>query len=198
VATGLGLPAPSPSETLNDEVEASAALSQIGQTWPADGRMVAIVVDPDAGLDGVQDVRRELFSAGLVPLVVAPHGGMLEGDIAAQRTFATARSVEFDAVLLAGCPAPAPDALPARDAKAGAASSATVDPRVVLLLEEAYRHAKAIGAWGAGTEALRGAGYSVDEVGVVTGDDATAVLENVLGLLGTHRVWERFPAKVSV
>ena len=122
---------------------------------------------------------------------------MLEGDIAAQRTFATARSVEFDAVLLAGCPAPAPDALPARDAKAGAAAAA-LDPRVVLLLEEAYRHAKAIGAWGAGVDALREAGYSVDEVGVVAGDEAAVVLGQVLELLGNHRVWERFPAKVSV
>ena len=196
VATGLGLPAPDASEPLDDGAETSPALSQIGQTWPTDGRMVAIVVDPDAGLEGVQDVRRALFAAGLVPLVVAPHGGMLEGDIAAQRTFATARSVEFDAVLLAGCPVPAPDALPARDAKAGAASTA-LDPRVVLLVEEAYRHAKAIGAWGAGVEALREAGYSIDEVGVVSGDDSTAVLEEVLGLLGAHRVWERFPASIT-
>ena len=62
----------------------------------------------------------------MVPLLIAPHGGMV-GDLPVQRTFATGRSVEFDAVLLAGAPAPAPDALPARDAKAGTPVPATVE-----------------------------------------------------------------------
>ena len=56
----------------------------------------------------------------MVPLLIAPHGGTVDG-MPVQRTFATARSVEFDALLVAGAPIPAPDALPARDEKAGAA-----------------------------------------------------------------------------
>ena len=43
----------------------------------------------------------------MVPLVIAPAGGMLGADgdpVTVQRTFATARSVEFDALLLAGAP----------------------------------------------------------------------------------------------
>jgi catalase len=140
VATGLGLPAPQPTVPLAD-VAPSPALSQVGEQWPGDGRMVGIVVDPDSDLDDVGSVRRAVFAAGMVPLLIAPHGGMV-GGMPVQRTFATARSVEFDAVLLAGAPAPAPDALPARDAKAGAAGPATVDPRVLLPVEEAWRHAK--------------------------------------------------------
>jgi catalase len=197
VATGLGLSAPEPTEALEDTLAPSPALSQLGQEWPVDGRMVAVVVDAEGSLDGVRETRRALFAAGLVPLVVAAHGGTLEDGTAVQRTFATARSVEFDAVLLAGMPAPAPDALPARDAKAGAADVASVDPRVVLLVEEAYRHAKAIGAWGPGVNALRAAGLSVDDLGVVTADDAGTVTDDVLTLLGSHRVWERFPASVG-
>jgi catalase len=194
VATGLGLPAPSPTVAL-EEVEASPALSQVGGEWPADGRMVGIVVDPDDDLDTVRVVRQAVFAADMVPLLIAPHGGMV-GELPVQRTFATARSVEFDVLLLAGSPAPAPDALPARDAKAGASDTASVDPRVLLLVDECWRHAKAIGAWGAGQAALEHAGVAGTE-GVVGGDDAAAVVDEVQKLMAYHRVWERFPASVA-
>ncbi|WP_341230584.1 catalase [Nocardioides salarius] len=189
VATGLGLEAPEPTVPLA-EATPSPALSQVGGAWPPDGRLVGIVVDPDAGLDGVEAVRRAVFEAGMVPLVVAPHGGTLDG-VPVQRTFATVRSIELDVVLLAGAPAPAPDALPQRDAKAGAEDASSVDPRVLLLVEEAFRHAKAIGAWGAGGRVLELAGCS-GAPGVVSGDDATQVLGDVQQLMASHRVWERF------
>ncbi|MET7808230.1 catalase [Micromonospora chersina] len=194
VATGLGLPAPKPTVPLA-ETQPSPALSQVGREWPGDGRTVGIVVDADSDLDGVGEVRGAVFAAGMVPLLIAAHGGTV-GDLPVQRTFATGRSVEFDAILLAGAPAPAPDALPARDAKAGAADSATVDPRVLLLVEEAWRHAKAIGAWGAGADVLRQAGVA-GSPGVVTGDSGGEVFGAVQQLMSAHRVWERFPASVS-
>ncbi|GAA1157014.1 catalase [Nocardioides aquiterrae] len=189
VATGLGLPAPEPTIALQ-EPEPSPALSQVGEAWPPDGRMVGIVVDPDGDLTGVEEVRLAVFGAGMVPLLIGPHGGTI-GGMAVQRTFATARSVEFDAVLLAGAPVPAPDALPARDAKAGAADTAAVDPRVVLLVEEAYRHCKVIGAWGAGETVLEAAGVT-GTPGIVRGDGAAEVLEQVQEQMAYHRVWERF------
>ena len=189
VATGLGLEAPEPTEELV-EATPSPALSQVGGEWPPDGRLVGIVVDPDAGLDGVEAVRQAVFDAGMVPLVVAPHGGKVEG-VPVQRTFATVRSIELDVVLLAGAPTPAPDALPQRDAKAGAEDASRVDPRVLLLVEEAFRHAKAIGAWGEGSRVLELAGCS-GAPGVVSGDDATQVLGDVQQLMASHRVWERF------
>jgi catalase len=99
-------------------------------------------------------------------------------------------------VLLAGTPAPAPDALPARDAKAGAAGPATVDPRVVLLVEEAWRHAKAIGAWGAGATVLTLTGVA-GTPGVVTAGSGDAAFAEVQQLMAAHRVWERFPAAVA-
>ena len=195
VATALGLPAPEPTEQTG-EVVPSPVLSQLaGGPWPGDGRVVGIVVDPAGDLPDVEAVRTAIDEAGMVPLVIAPHGGKV-GDLDVQRTFATVRSVELDVVLLAGSPAPAPDALPARDAKAGAAGTASLDPRVVLLLEEAYRHAKVVGAWGAGIDALSAVGLSDDVPGVVTGSEGPAVLTQVQDLMGTHRVWERFPAAV--
>jgi catalase len=194
VANGLGLIAPSPTIPLAD-VEPSPALSQVGKQWPADGRMIGIVVDPDGDVGDLESLRTAVFDVGMVPLIIAPHGGMIAG-VPVQRTFATGRSIELDALLLAGCPAPAPDALVSRNGKAGAADTTALDPRVVLLIEECFRQAKAIGAWGAGSEALTRAGFEVGE-GMVTGDSAGRVFEEVSGLLGQHRVWDRFPAAVA-
>lgn len=195
VATGLGLPVPQAEGALADP-DPSPALSQVGGIWPVDGRVIGIVADKDADLDGVRAVRDAVQEAGMVPLVIAPAGGVLDagGDpITVQRTFATARSVEFDAVLLAGAPAAGADAIGARDAKAGSGGRAT-DPRLLLLLDEAYRHAKAIGAWAGGDAVLASAGVPQGAPGVVSGDSGTEVLEQVGQLLGGHRVWERFPA----
>ncbi len=196
VAAGLGLPAPKPSVPLV-ELEPSPALSQLGSTWPTDGRMVGIVVDPDGDLSGVEEVAAAVKAAGMVPLIVAPHGGTLDNGLAVQRALGATRSVEFDAVLLAGSPAPASDALIARDSKSGEPSAPVVDPRVELLLQECFRHAKALGAWGAGVEALELAGITADEAGVVTGDEPTEVFAAVHEFLGAHRVWERFDTTVS-
>jgi len=189
VAAGLGLPAPTADDL--PQVQPSPALSQLGRTWPVDGRMVGIVVDADDpdGLEGVRTARLALQAAGVVPLVIAARGGDLAHGLVAQRTFLTARSVEFDALLVAAAPPPAPDALPTRDAKAGAGvAGSPLDPRVDLLIAETFRHAKAIGAWGAGA-AVVGSGP-----GVVTGEGPTDVVEQVLALLGEHRVWARFAA----
>jgi catalase len=117
-----------------------------------------------------------------------------------QRTFDTARSVEFDALLLADAPAPAPDAVAARDAKAGAANLATnlatVDPRVLRLVGEAWRHAKAISAWGPGSEVVNQAGIA-GTPGVVVAETGAQALAEVVDLLAAHRVWQRFPATIA-
>ncbi|MFD8595295.1 catalase [Kitasatospora sp. NPDC059646] len=187
VADGLGLPAPE-AETV--DIDPSPALSQLGGRWPVAGRTVGILTGPDTDPDALAAVREAALAADLVPLVVAATGGDPDS---VQRSFATARSVEFDAVLLAGTPAPAGDATPARDARA-AGPDDTVDPRIVLLLGEAWRHAKAIGGWGPARDALAAAGLPADGEGVVLGDDPVRVLREVADLLAEHRVWKRFPA----
>ncbi|WP_030420497.1 catalase [Streptomyces sp. NRRL F-5065] len=198
VAEGLGLPAPGPTEPLAD-VTPSPALSQLGRSWPADGRVVGIVTGADGDLAGVRAVREAVLDAGMVPLVVAPAGGTLGAGAEAltvQRTYATARSVEFDAVLLAGTPGPGADAYTARDAKStpGPTGTAEVDPRVGLLLSEAFRHGKAIGVWAGGEAALAGAAVPADAPGVVVADSGTSALSRVAELMSVHRVWERFTA----
>ncbi|NJQ02697.1 catalase [Streptomyces zingiberis] len=202
VATGLGMPAPEPPEPLAD-VAPSPALSQLGREWPAEGRIIGIVADGNSDLDAVRAVRQAVLDRSMVPLVVAPTGGTLgagSGDpVTVQRTFAAARSVEFDALLLAGAPEPGDDAHGARDAKAGGGSGAPVDPRVALLAGEAFRHAKALGGWGDARRVTEAAGIDPAAPGVILADGpdgAVDVLDGVAGLLTRHRVWDRFPATV--
>ncbi len=193
VAKGLGLPAPA-STTRPKTVTPSPALSQVGQTWPTDGRVIGILVDP-TDLDGVSTVRETILAGGMVPLLIAPTGGALDAGsgLVAQRTLLTARSVEFDALLVAGSP-PAGADEPGR--AAADLPDDTVDPRVIRMIQECYRHAKAIGAWGAGRIAVEAAGYAT-EPGIVIDDDPSDVLKATTILLEAHRVWERFPATIA-
>ncbi|GHK03851.1 catalase [Streptomyces sp. Y2F8-2] len=199
VAAGLGLPAPEATVPIV-AVDPSPALSQVGETWPLDGRVIGVVTDGSTDLDGLRTVRDAVFTAGMVPLVIAPTGGKLDPDgepISVQRSFATARSVEYDAVLVVGAPAPAPDAYGARDAKAGEpGADGSVDPRVLLMLAEAFRHGKAIGGWAGAEAALQAAGVPTDAPGVVTAQTGSGALQQISGLLTKHRVWERFASRV--
>jgi catalase len=156
-----------------------------------DGRIIGIVATEGSDVGAV---RQAVLDAGMLPLIVAPHGGKL-GGLDVQRTFDTARSVEFDAVLVAAAPPPAPGAIPARDAKAGAPGAAPVDPRVLLLIDEAWRHAKAIGAWGDGAALIEQTG-AAGTPGVVTAGDGLSAFTAVRELLADHRVWDRFPASL--
>jgi catalase len=195
VAAGLGMAAPEATEEVADAAP-SPAVSQLGGTWPVAGRVVGIVADADSDVDAVQAAREALDEAGIVPLVIAPAGGTLggpDGGIPVQRTYLTARSTEFDAVLVAGSGAPGPDAQPGRDAKAGQPGSA-VDPRLVLLLTELFRHAKAIGGWDAAAGCLDAAGIPQDAAGLALGDSPADVVPKLTELLAAHRAWERFPA----
>ena len=199
VARGLGMPAPEATENV-PEAQPSPALSQLGKTWPVAGRVVGIVADESSDLEAIRDARKALDDAGILPLVIAPSGGTLggeaDGGIPVQRTYLTARSTEFDAVILAGSAAPADDAEQGLDAKAGE-PGVSLDPRVVLLLSEAFRHAKAIGAWGSGAAGVDAASIPDDAAGVVLGDSAGQVVPQIQELLAAHRAWERFPAATS-
>ncbi len=197
VALGLGLPAPKTAGAPRP-VEPSAALTQLGRAWPTAGRVIGVIADPAGDVGMVQNVRERIRENGMIPVVVAATGGALENGggeaVAVQRSFATARSVEFDALLLAGAPAPGRDAYGARDAKAGnGAGHSRVDPRVLLMLNEAFRHAKPIGGWGAAPEAFAMAGIPAEAPGVVMADDGARALAETMRYLEQHRVWDRFP-----
>ena len=133
---------------------------------------------------------------GVVGLLVAPTGGPVWPDraVPAHRTLLTARSVEFDAVVVAAVPAPSGLTRQSLDAKAAAGAEREVDPRVGLLVDESFRHAKTIGVLGQGADAGV-LGLDADAVGVVVGD-AAAVAAGVVAGLAEHRAWGRFtPAR---
>ncbi|GAA4402503.1 catalase CatB [Fodinibacter luteus] len=192
VAAGLGLPEPTAAEAQPGDTAPSPALSQLGEEWPVEGRTVGVVVDEDADPDVAAAVVAALAEAGTVPLLVAPRGGPVWPDRAevAHRTLLTARSVEFDAVVLVSVPPPAPNALQPLDTKAAAVATPAVDARVSLLVDEVYRHAKAIGIVG-GADTATAVGLSEAVPGVHVGS-ADAVVEDLLASMRRHRVWERF------
>ena len=176
VAAGLGLPAP--KGTPPQEGLVSPALSQVVTTpGPISGRKVGVIADDGSDLSGIADLRKALEALGAVVNVIAPHGGMLGSGKKAQvieRTFLTVRSIEFDALVVAGGTTPVPEI------------------KLAILLQEAYRHCKPIGAWGDGAEVLASAGIPADGPGVLNaGSAGKAFTTELVTALGLHRVWDR-------
>ncbi|MEO8850836.1 MAG: catalase HPII, partial [Allobranchiibius sp.] len=95
-------------------------------------------------------------------------------------------------LVVVGLTPPAPDAMVHADAKAGTGDSSTTDPRVVKLLQEVWRHSKAIGSIDADA-ALAAGGVPADGLGVSAGA-AAEVGPDILTLLEAHRSWGRFDA----
>ena len=144
VAAGLGLPAPAGSPP--EDVTLSPALSQVvTEPGPIAGRKIGVIADVGADLAGIDKLRKAAAKLGASVLVVASAGGVLSHGArreTVERTLLTARSIEFDAVVVAGGTTPSGDI------------------KLVLLLQEAFRHAKVLGAWGDGTAVLEAAGHS--------------------------------------
>jgi len=175
VAAGLGLPAPAGNPA---EVTPSPALSQITNVpGPVAGRKVGVLADAGSDLAGIAKLEKAMAKLGVTVLVIAPIGGVLGKGAKAtivKRTAATARSIEFDALLVAG------------------GTSVTGDIKQTILLHEVFRQCKAIGAWGDGAAVLQAAGIDVSGPGVLVGAAADKTFTDPLVLaLGLHRVWER-------
>ncbi|PJJ56139.1 catalase [Mumia flava] len=193
VADALGMPVPDPDDPLA-EPDPSPALSQLGDRWPVDGRRVGVVVDGDD--EEAQSVVAALSSAQATPLVIAAHGGRV-GRLPVAHAFSSVRSVELDALIVLGRPAPAADADPVGDAKAGVGSrdEDAIDPRVLLLVQECYRHAKPLAALGAGIDVLDATGC--EGPGVARADSGPDAVAATTDALASHRVWDRFSSSAN-
>jgi catalase len=178
VAAGLGLPAP--KGTPPEDVVLSPALVQIlAEPGRIDGRKIGIVADAGSDLAGVAKLVKAVEAMGVTPLIVAPVGGVLKAgrrQVTVDRTFATARSIEFDAIVVAAGTTPA------------------ADIKLVVMLHEAFRHCKAIAAWGDGTAVLKAARLPLKGPGIAVADDVDkAFTANLSTALGLHRAWDRAP-----
>ncbi|MCW2557299.1 MAG: catalase [Mycobacterium sp.] len=176
VAIGLGLPAPKGKPPV-DIVESPALSQVVDVPGPIDGRKIGIIAGPASDLAGVTKLAQSIQRLGATPLVTAPQGGVLKSgrrSVIVERTLLTARSIEYDAVVVAAGTAPAGDI------------------KLIVLLQEAFRHCKAVGAWGDGTAALAAAGIDVDGPGVLVADGVDKSFTDALvSAVGLHRVWER-------
>ena len=182
VAYGLGLPAPQGNPPT--DVVPSPALSQIdGLAYPVTGRNIGIVVAPGADLAGVAALQKAILAKGAVPLVVAPLGGTVvtgRRSVIVERTLAATRSVEYDAVVVAG------------------GTAGLHDIKLTVLLQELWRHLKVIAAVGDGEQVLLDAGIDVTTPGVLLAPTATAAFgKELLGQVALHRVWDRAPLVMS-
>lgn len=182
VADGLGLPAPQGNPPADGAI--SPALSQIvTEPGPVTGRKVAVIADAGSDLTGIAALTKALARQGVTALVTAATGGTLKSgrrSLVVERTFATTRSVEFDAAIIAS------------------GTSATDDIKLVVMLQELFRHCKPLGAWGDGAAMLEAAGIDRTAAGVVVGDDSDKVFSSdLVAALGLHRVWERAGAVMA-
>ena len=172
VADNLGLPHPRQQEV--PDASPSPALSQLGKTWPIDGRRVAILINSNQELDGVGELLNDLFDAGAVPMVISTKGGTVsvdETEVSVSRTYLTARSIEFDAAVVLDPPH---------------------NSEVSTMLGEFERHKKAIVlADSNASSALEYARVKTEQPGIVSVDSPRQAAEPIKKLLASHRVWER-------
>ncbi len=175
VASRLGLEAPVPA-TPPVAPAASPALSQVGGRWPVAGRRIGILTDADSDIGDVAAAVASITAAKVVPLVFAPHGGTLQhegGPVPISRTYFTGRSIEVDAVLIAG----SPDEANAR-----------------IIVDEAFRHLKPIGVLPPGSKLLAAANVPLEAPGVFAESGGSQIVESLIAGLEQHRVWDRVVA----
>jgi catalase len=143
-----------------------------------------VVAYSGSDLAGIAKLRQALDKQGAALHVIAPVGGVLTdgtNEEIVERTLLTARSIEFDAIVVAD------------------GTALTGDIKLVLLLQEAYRHCKPVGAWGSGTATLEATNITPDGPGVVTGKSAAkSFTDNLIAAVGLLRAWDRAPLVMTI
>lgn len=116
VAQGLGIPVPLKPDPGPDAVvpepdgSTSPALSMVRGSWPVAGRTVGVVIGAGAH-DNLSGLLDGLRAHQVLPLVIGPAGSSVNGELP-QRSYATATSVELDALVIAAPTPPEPGAQP--------------------------------------------------------------------------------------
>ena len=196
VAGKLGLDEPA-AESVDDKLPASPSLSQLATiTDSIATRKIAVLAADGVDVRGTERFKAAMEDKGAIVEVLAPRaGGALSGgdggELAVDRAINTMASVLYDAVVV----------------PCGPDSVATLadDGYAVHFVTEAYKHLKAVGAFGAGIDLLRKAGVDGQladgaEVVNVNGVVSTTAAEDSMSDeffeafaddLAQHRVWDR-------
>jgi catalase len=190
IAVGLGLtklmaatPPPGPAQTVKGEAPhpASPALSLRNQ--PRDSiksRKVAILASDGARAAEILAIQAALAKEAAVGELIAPHAGSLEADdgslVPIDKSLLTVSSVMYDAVYVPG----------------GAPSVAALSNRVeaIEFVQDAYRHAKTVGATAEGIELIAAAKLP----GVITDVKEAVPAEQPGVILGRPGRAEKFAA----
>jgi catalase len=171
VAVAAGIGVDEPVKTGDNHGRISPALSLAARPGTGVvGRRVAILAGPGVEVAGVSRLRAALAERGVMVDLLAPAAGELRTEDAdrtllpAATAMATMASVLYDAVVVAG-------------GEEGVAALST-DGHAVHFVAEAYKHAKPIGALGAGVGLLRRAQLpGADGSAAPDGADAGVVLQ---------------------
>lgn len=201
VAEGIGVKAPAEEVTRNHG-RSSPALSQANTVFDSvRSRKVAILVADGVDAGGVRQLADALRERGAIPELLAPQDGAVRGvggeELLVDRAMNTMASVLYDAVVVPG----------------GEQSVQTLsgDGYAVHFVAEAIKHAKPVGALGAGTVLVErtangsarvtGDGSVTTDRGVVSAAGADGSVpqeftESFCAALVQHRAWERDTAAV--
>jgi catalase len=196
VAAKLGLPEPA-EEPVDDKMAPSPALSQLNTATDSIAtRKIAVLAANGVDVKGVDRLKRGLEQQGAIVEILAPiAGGTLAGgsggELAVDRAITTMASVLYDAVVVP-CGPESVEAL-------------SKDGYAKHFIVEAYKHLKAVGAFGSGVDLLRKLGIAeqlaedtdvVVSKGVVStaaaADDLTDEFSAAFATaVSQHRAWER-------
>jgi catalase len=176
VADALGMPAPA-GEPPND-VTPSPTLSQVvSKPGLVAGRKLGVIASAGSDIAAINRLKTAMDKVNVSVLVIAPVGGELKKGrttVVVDRTGLTARSIEFDAIIVAD------------------GTDAGRDLKRTLLLQEAHHHCKTLAGWGSGAKILADAGVPLDGPGVLVEEKlAQPLIGSLRNQLGLHRVWER-------
>ncbi|MGV9821744.1 catalase [Nocardia xishanensis] len=197
VAGKLGISAPH-ADVDTTEAFVSPALSQAGTAMDTiQTRKIAVLAADGVDATGVRALRTALTERGAIVEVLGLHGGTVRGDgsdgdqLAVDRALVTAASVLYDGVVVSG----------------GSAAAETLarNGSAVHFVLEAFKHAKAVAAFGAGVSVLRISGIVPDtppdgelgiEHGVITTESSGGALPDEFvdafsDALARHRSWRR-------
>jgi catalase len=179
VAANLGLHAPKARVAASLKPSPALSLLPIAPS-PIAGRVIGVLTADGTDAVGVASIRKALERERATLVVIAPHGGTIEGSsgvIEVTKSVLTTQSVEYDALIIAG---------------GEGAQAVGGDPYTAVNVGEAYRHHKTIAAWGEGCSVLDSLGIDEDAQGVITAKKVTAAFSAaVIEAIGWHRHWER-------